>query len=124
LEPNDAQRERDDRFLISTSPHAPIPRSGFVRRPQNIETFVHRRTASASGALCRLEWMPWGKIADQYRVKQHRIAVWNADFGSLTKHKANEPPMEKWLWPSLAQIQSVPERGRPLAMERVTHLLN
>lgn len=31
--PNHPQCERDVRLVISTSPHAPIPRSGFVQRP-------------------------------------------------------------------------------------------
>lgn len=33
--PNHPQCERDARLVISTSPHAPIPRSGFVLRPQS-----------------------------------------------------------------------------------------
>ena len=31
--PDDAQYRRNDRFVTPTSPHAPIPRSGFVLRP-------------------------------------------------------------------------------------------
>ncbi|RWA99921.1 MAG: hypothetical protein EOQ33_21870 [Mesorhizobium sp.] len=36
--PNYPQCERDVRFVISTSPHAPIPRSGFVLRPQSCQS--------------------------------------------------------------------------------------
>ena len=52
--PNHPQRERDVRFVISTSPHAPIPRSGFVHRPKLAGgTAPQARTRFAGGVVPR-----------------------------------------------------------------------
>lgn len=50
------QCERDVRLVTSTSPHAPIPRSGFVLRPQG----------------CRAAWRLMSDVADCFAAAQKR----------------------------------------------------